>query len=302
MKTIMTITALLVCVLVMDFGVGKVFDSLMYRMSNEGDKVARSNYAINTVNSEIIIVGSSRAECHYNSRMMQDANLGGAVYNCGVDGSLFFYHITVINSILNRYTPKVIIWDMQLWDLEKDKQPENLGLLYPYYWKNEYIRKLLNEQEPDLKFKIWLNVYRYNATGSRILRSLRSSQSNQLGFLSLSSNASLNKVDTKTSGLKQLPLEERKIQLFEETIQRFVSSGVRIVIAHSPYCDEYKGKTSTTACIEETCSKYGVEFINDSQLPEFVGRTEYVYDAVHLNGEGANLFTSILIKQLNHDN
>lgn len=302
MKIITTLAAILVCVVVIDFGVGTIFDSLLKELPSEGERVAKSNYVLTRVNADIVVVGSSRAECHYNSKMLQESGLGGAVFNCGVDGALFFYQVAVVNSILDRYTPKMILWDLKLGELAINKQPESLGLLYPYYWKNNYIRQFLNEQEPDLKYKIWLNAYRYNATGSRILRSLRLPQSEKLGFLAHSSGASFKEVKFFTLDVKQEPLDDRKVELFEETVSRCVSEGVRVVIMHSPYFYEYKGESTTTACIKEICAKYGVEFINDSQLPEFIGKSEFIYDALHLNEAGANQFTLILVNQLKHDN
>lgn len=215
---------------------------------------------------------------------------------------MFFYEVAVVNNILDRYTPKMILWDLQLDELAINKQPESLGLLYPYYWKNEHIRQFLNEQEPVLKYKIWLNAYRYNATGSRILRSLRLPQSDKLGFLAHSSGASFKEVKFFSLDVKQEPLDEKKVQLFEETVSRCISAGVRVVLLHSPYFYEYNGESTTTACIKEICDKYGVEFINDSQLPEFIGKSELIYDALHLNEAGANEFTSMLIKQLKDDN
>ena len=298
LKIGVTLVSLILCVLLIDFGVGKVFDSLLAKLPSEGERVAKSNFILTKVNSDIVIVGSSRAECNYNSRLMQDADLGGAVFNCGVDGALFFYEVAVINSILDRYTPKIIIWDLQLNELAESKQVENLGLLYPYYWRNEYICQFLNNQEPDLKYKIWLNAYRYNATASRIIRSLRIPQSDQLGFLAHSSEATYKSERFFSSELKQESLDERKVLMFEETIQRCTSLGVRTVILHSPYYRGMIGETTTTKLAKDVCSKYGAELINDSQLPEFVGAQEYIYDAIHLNEKGATLFTSILIKQL----
>ena len=64
---------------------------------------------------------------------------------------------------------------------------------------------------------------------------------------------------------------------------RCKSAGVRLVLIHSHYFNKMKGESSTTRKIKEICEEYEVEFINDSQMPEFVGNHEYIYDALHLN-------------------
>ena len=79
-KIITMLAAILVCVVIIDFGVGKAFDSLLKRLPSEGERVAKSNYVLTKVQSDIVVVGSSRAECNYNSRMMQNAELGGGSF------------------------------------------------------------------------------------------------------------------------------------------------------------------------------------------------------------------------------
>lgn len=299
MKIVTTLAAIFVCVIFFDFCVGKIFDRLLEKLPCEGERVAKSNYVLTRVNSDIVIVGSSRAECHYDSKLIQDSGLGGAVFNCGVDGSLFYYQVAVINCILDRYAPKLIIWDLQLEDLAKNILKENLGLLYPYYWGNSYIKGYLNELDTELKYKIWLNAYRYNATGSRILRSLRLSESNNLGFDGHEASDVSRSIEPMIVKLDKKPLDEKKIALLKQIIIRIQKNGSRLIIVHSPYFYQFNGSSSTTDILYSICRDYNILFINDSQLPEFIGNIDYVFDASHLNIKGANAFTELLSHQIN---
>lgn len=292
------LVALFASVLLIDFCVGLIFDSLLAKLPCEGERVAKSNFVLTKVNSDIVIIGSSRAECHYDSKMIQDSMQSKTVFNCGVDGQLFFYEVAVFNSILDRYTPDLIIWDIQNDELKKSDQPENLGLLYPYYHNNEGVRQYLDEREPKLKYMIWLNAYRYNATGSRILRSLNLHDSNLMGFIGRQSSDNTRKIEHKTIRQTETPLDKDKINLFKRAIDRVKAKGIRLVVVQSPYYYKFDGESSTNKMVRNICSEKGVQFIDDSQLPIFVGNYDLIYDAGHLRIEGARLFTEILLEQL----
>lgn len=292
------LVALFASVLLIDFCVGLNFDSLLAKLPCEGERVAKSNFVLTKVNSNIVIIGSSRAECHYDSKMIQDSMQSKTVFNCGVDGQLFFYEVAVFNSILDRYTPDLIIWDIQNDELKKSDQPENLGLLYPYYHINEGVRQYLDEREPKLKYMIWLNAYRYNATGSRILRSLNLHDSNHFGFIGKQSSDETRIIKHRIVQQKVSALDDDKIELLKKSIIRAKAQGVQLVIVQSPYYYKFEGESSTNKAVRKICMGNGVRFIDDSQLPEFVGNNELIYDAGHLKNEGARRFTQILLEQL----
>ena len=299
-KICIFLVALLATVLLLDNGIGYVFDSLLERLPNEGERVAKSNYVITKVKSDIVIIGSSRAECHYDSKMIQEAMPTKTVFNCGVDGALFFYELAAFNAILDRYTPEMIIWDMQIDEL-KSNQSENLGLLYPYYKKNINMRDFLNEREPRLKYMIWLNAYRFNATGSRILRSLNLRDNNLMGFVGKESADATRKVEHKTVQQNETTLDSVKIELLKKALSRAKAQGSQLIIVQSPYYYKFEGESSTTKMIRKLCAEYGVRFIDDTQLPDFVGNNEMIYDAGHLKIEGARRFTQILLEQLSDE-
>ena len=301
-KVLLSILTIIVCVLLFDFGVGKAFDKMIEALPSEGERVAKSNYIINKVNSDVLIIGSSRAECQYDSRLIQDSIVGKRVFNCGVDGSLLLYQIVALNCILDRYTPQLIIWDFQIDELAVNSQHENLGLLYPYYWNNKYVKKFLDKHEPGLKYKIWLNSYRYNATGSRILRSLKLKESSQLGFLFHPATNAAKSIPFNNIIEDNKELDHEKVRLLNETIERAKKAGAEIILVQSPYFNRYQNISSTTTQLISISKKYGILFIDDSQRPEFIGNNSLIVDATHLNGHGAELFTSILLKQMNNGN
>ena len=163
-KIIIALAGFCVCFLILDFGIGKFFDWAIKQMPSEGERVAKSEFIINNVETDFLIIGSSRAEAHYDCKVLTDSMPGYSVFNCGVDGQRFYYINMAFNTIMDRYTPRVVIWDFQLRDLVEDNETENLSLIYPYYYYNPRAKELLDMSNPSLKFILLNNFYSDNCT------------------------------------------------------------------------------------------------------------------------------------------
>lgn len=296
-KIIIAIVGFVVCFLVFDFGVGKFFDWAMTKMPSEGERVAKSDYVINKVDADFIVIGSSRAEAHYDSKVIQDAFPEYSVFNCGVDGQLFNYINTAFNSIMDRYSPKVVVWDFQLKDLVDDT-PMNLSLLYPYYYQNENVKKALDDQDATLKYVLWNNCYRYNGTAGRILRAMRMSERNKMGFSAHPTDRTRNLIPENNSIHADMKINENRISKIEHSIKRAKEQGIDVVFCVSPYLSQISEKHPTLIELKSLSDKYSIRFIDLSQLDGFVGDEKFWYDGGHLNAEGAEKFTKILVNNL----
>lgn len=297
-KIIFAIVGFVVCFLVFDFGVGRFFDWAMTKMPSEGERVAKSDYVINKVEADFIVIGSSRAEAHYDSKVIQDAFPEYSVFNCGVDGQLFNYINTAFNSIMDRYSPKVVVWDFQLKDLVDDT-PENMSLLYPYYYQNENVRKVLDDQDATLKYIIWNSCYRYNGTAGRILRAMRMSERNKMGFLSHQSSDKSRKFKPEKVGWSdKIQLNQSRVEALESTLKRANEKGIKVVLCISPYLSKFTGVHPTIQELHRLSEKYSIQFVDMSQLEGFVGDTGYWYDGGHLDAEGAEVFTGELVRNM----
>lgn len=63
------------------------------------------------MNSDIVIMGSSRASHHYVSNLLSDS-LKCSVYNAGTDGEGIIMNYGVLLEITQRYNPKIIIYEL----------------------------------------------------------------------------------------------------------------------------------------------------------------------------------------------
>lgn len=289
-----------VCFLVLDFGVGKFFDWTIKQMPSEGERVAKSEYVINKVDADFLVIGSSRAEAHYDSKVIKEAFPDYSVFNCGVDGQLFYYANTAFNCIMDRYTPKVVVWDFQLKDLVED-EPENLSLIYPYYHQNKTVKAVLDEQDATLKYILWNNSYRYNGTASRILRAMRMSESNTMGYLAHPTADVSRKFKVHDVVLKNQLALGNKIKCLDSTLYRANEKGIKVVLCISPMYNKIVGESGTIKCLRELSEKYDMQFVDASQLEEFIHSDKYWYDAGHLNAEGATGFTRKMLELIEYN-
>lgn len=296
-KIAIALAGFCVCFLILDFGVGKFFDWAIKQMPSEGERVAKSEYVINKVDADILIIGSSRAEAHYDCRVMQEAFPEYSVFNCGVDGQLFYYAKTAFNCIMDRYSPKVVIWDFKLKELVED-EPENLSLIYPYYYQNENVKAVLDEQDVTLKYILWNSCYRYNGTASRILRATRMSESNKMGYLAHPTADASRKFKEEDVVLKVQAVNEGKIEHLDSTLKRASNNGIKVVLCVSPMYNKIEGESGTIKCLRELSEKYDILFVDASQWEEFLHSDKYWYDAGHLNAEGAKEFTKKMLEIL----
>lgn len=294
-KIAIALVGFCVCFLVLDFGVGKFFDWAIKQMPSEGERVAKSEYVLNKVDADFLVIGSSRAEAHYDSNVIQEAYPEYSVFNCGVDGQLFYYINTAFNSIMDRYTPKVVVWDFQLKDLV-DNTPENLSLLYPYYFQNENVKSTLDKQDPSLKFTLWNNCYRYNGTASRIMRAIRMKEKNMKGFLPHVTDKTRDLVPEHNN--LSTEIVNNKLLELERTIIRAKEKGIDVILCVSPYLERFKKQYKTIEVLESLAEYYNVKFIDMSQSDRFVENKGMWYDGGHLNTEGAKVFTEQIISTI----
>ncbi len=291
-------SALMVVVLVaiVDITVGCVMDWMLPRTGNKGD-LCLTNLGVNVIETPIVIVGSSRASHHYDPRIFADS-LGKATYNVGTDGCFFTHNCCVINSILERYSPELIIWEFSPSYLF-EHSADDITSMYLYYNKRAYITKTLNEELPRGEIvKLNSNIYRYNSKFIRVLT--RYLQNNDIpdeysGY-EPSAPKSLKEPLSLVEDESILPsvIDSNKLFRFKETLANAKSQGVKIVLVNSPkYKYTIAHNINMNESVANICQELGVKFIDCSQL--YISHPEYFNDATHLNSIGADLYTKHII-------
>lgn len=290
LKLCRSVLIVVVLVAIVDIAVGYVMDWILPRTGNKGD-LCLTNLGVNVIETPIVIVGSSRASHHYDPRIFADS-LGRATYNVGTDGCFFTHNCCVINSILERYSPELIIWEFEPAYLF-EHSADDITSMYLYYNKRDYITKTLNEVLPRSEvIKLYSNIYRYNSKFIRVLtRYLQNNDTpDEYSGYEPSAPKSLKEplslVEEYSSSTSVI--DSSKLYRFKETVENAKTKGCKIALVNSP---KYAIDTNVymTDTVTDLCHEQGVSFIDCSQL--YINHPEYFNDSSHLNAIGADIYT-----------
>ncbi len=286
-------------VVAIDITIGKVMDRMLPKISNQGD-TGKTYYSLNDVNTPVIIVGSSRAAHHYVTNMIEDS-LRMSTYNVARDGCFFSYNCCVVNSIMDRYTPKLIIWENGT-DYLYDGVPDPLESMYPYYGNNKWVKKIIKDELPWKEYvRLNSRMYQYNSIIHRVVMRYcgRNSfiESSEKGYQPLAAKKLIAplKLEKELSIAKDL--SRSKIAIFESTLNRAKKMGVLVIVVNSPV---YKLTETNLSGIkmQQICEEYGMLYLDNSQLSYFHEHSNLFNDVAHMNDEGARIYTKMFLEQI----
>lgn len=247
---------------------------------------------------DVLVLGSSRALHHFDSPFLCDT-LGLDVYNAGYQGNGVVLAYGLLEMILERYHPKLVLFDVEpsfdIYVYEPDNHHKRyISRLKPYY-RNDAIGNLIK----DVSYEEWIKVHsgllRYNTKFvSLLLDVIKRKSSPPSGFEPL--------YGVYTKEPKKNPKEEREIDLFklkyvEKLIELTNTHRVPLAVVGSP---KYGAEsTSDLQPVIQICNKYNVPFLNYYSDVVFNQHKEWFKDAMHLNAVGARVFSAKIAGEIN---
>ncbi|HEX2921527.1 MAG TPA: hypothetical protein VHO50_10225 [Bacteroidales bacterium] len=294
------LTVLMLILYLLDYSVGNTMRYFYF--SQKSGKQYRTTYILEEVKTDILIMGSSRANHHYHPDTFEN-ELGISFYNAGRDGNFIFYHYAILQSVLKRYTPKIVILDILRDEFSADQiSYDRLSSLLPYYHDHPEIRPVVELRSPYERIKMFSSIYPYNSSiftiiggnlgiGSEIGRENK-------GYVSI--NRTMSGSDQENINEPAREIDPRKVAVFESFTEECIASGVRLFIICSPY---YKSAANveTLEIAENIAKKHNIPFFDFSNEPAFKGRNDLFADYWHLNNDGAKVFSSIIAKEVGKD-
>lgn len=295
-RFILNVLMFLVAVVVADQLFGLAMSRALYE-TKKGDW-GRNNYIYDNVQSEAVVLGSSRAIHHYSPIIISDS-LGMSCYNCGEDGMGIFLMYARYKAIRQRYTPRLVIYEvLPEYDLllEKDNS-KYLKFLRPYTTVPE-IDSLVRCISPAERYKLMSNMYRYNSVFLDILSQRYSKAPGDASDYTYSPLDGEMDYEPPPVSQNQMCIDSLKLTCLEKIITGCLVDGTQLVFTASPI---YKPVSEAAfGPVKELCKKYRIPFINYYCDKDFCDNPEYFVDGGHLNRRGAELVTSNIAGDIKH--
>ena len=264
----------------------------------KGGAIGNRYYVCKKSNDDVLIFGSSRAKHHYVPRVIEDT-LGVTCYNAGEDGNGIILSYGYLKMITERYSPKLIIYDVSRFDFCEDDNVKYVNYLKPYYYEKG-IDSLFWSIEPKSRIMMCSNLDRFNTTCLRILGNyLHPITSHPNGYMPLSNTMpdemAEQMVTNEVEGKR--PVDNTKLEYFEKFILLAQKKNVNVVCCVSPM---YRGTKSDEFYnpVKALCEKYDVPFMFFAYSSDVSEDRNLFQDKTHLNDRGARIFSSIVCQEI----
>ena len=281
-------------VICVDFFMGFVFSNLFTKAKS--GIAFKENYIFNKTNQPLLIFGSSRAEHHYVPEIISKETLLKS-YNVGRAGVGMFFHYAVLLSTLERYTPKVIVLDLDHRDLyikSNNFGPNVVKEAAPFYGKKskEFDSLLVRNNYDYLLYQS--NLFKYNKKFFPIITGAIRSEKKYDGYAPVS--GVLNSIP-KDSISEVYTISNDLVNVTKEFILKAKKKNVKLIIVLSP--SYKKTPKEFDNYVYSLQKKYKVNVINHFKDTTFLNHPKYFRDIDHLNDEGAKVFSKIVAKEIN---
>ncbi len=291
-KFLVNILVFFAIIAVIDFVVGHLGNYLTSHVKS-GDTKRTYDLAIKDCH-DVLIFGSSRARHHYDAPFLSD-KLCLDVYNAGYDGNGVVLAYGLLEMILERYEPKLILYDVEpSFDIDFYEADNNhkryITRLKPYY-KHKAVGDIIADVSTEEWYKVHSGMMRYNMSLlTMYLDNFRPSLDSGNGFSPLYGEYDR---EIKTNGIKS-DLDQFKLKYIENIIILAKSRHIPIVFVASP---KY-GKVSSEEIkpVIDICKNNNVLFLNYYDDTVFMQHREWFKEPMHLNERGAKEFSSIIAK------
>lgn len=286
------------CLVLVDIIVGKVGDYAMEKIPNFSGQIAKDNYRLNRVTTDIIIVGSSRGSHHYVATMLKDSincYTGGqySLYNGAIDGKFINSNSCSAESIMDRYKPRLLIFEVSESELGGSRAVRDMEFAAVNYNNNQFVKKYLDDLGWKERIKIASNMFRYNQKVLRVVSSFIQ-KGGETGYEPLYKRMIvLPKKDTENIKTER-DIDEYSLRNFTRVLQTAREKGVLMVAVSSPRFSP----TDNNEFLSSLCAEYGVPYIELYNLELFNTHPEYFQDASHLNDDGAHVYTGVFFDAL----
>lgn len=268
--------------------------------SSAGDKFARENFIRNDMKADVVLLGSSKCAHQYVPQIISDS-LGMSVHNCGQRGNGIIYSYGRLQTIYERYTPKIVVVDLvEGYDISKNDNSRYLATLKMDYGTNADVDSLFYEVDPNSKFKMWCQSYRYNSMICDLLVNILLHGKSRFQNDGYSPLKGVMRKKPKASSVdelkKRIDVDPLKLKCLKNIAQR-KDDNCTVVFVISP-C--FIGvNPNFKKLVKEIADENDIVLLDYSTTEGISGHKELFKDTAHLNEAGSVKFSSMVAHDLN---
>lgn len=290
----------LILVIFADVLIGIVADRIMNKLPNYSGQLAKDNFRLHRLDTDIVIIGSSRGSHHYVTKQLNDSidryvGRHYSLYNAAIDGKFANSNSCAAEAIIARYSPKLVVYDISEGQIIGNKVAD-IEFSSPFYWSDTIVRRYLDNLGLREKLLMKSSLYRYNGKIFRIVFSFVEQVPFDDGYEPLySSKIDTLTTDKQTKNISEVkPLNTYSTNNFENVLKKYSTKNVPLIIVCSP-CFR---PNNNNLRLKALCDKYNIPFIDMCNEAYFNNHPNLFSDRTHLNDDGAHIFTALLFEQL----
>lgn len=294
---------LVVLFFLIDRGIGAL---IRYAYENYPTPDAKAfAHVIKNPSEDIFIFGSSRAVHGYIPAVLSDST-GLSCFNAGHEQTNILYADVMLNAMLKKYTPKIIVFDLNAKESALHSMEGSrlilASLMMPYLDTDtsfEHVaEKLFPKEMLVSKFSV---LQEYNSQLLPLIINMHKTADNRIaqnGYIPVYPN-NISGDLPKFTDISETYDSTAK-NYFEDFIQAAVSRHIKLYIVQSPYYVEKFTISPSLQQLLPVLEKYDVSYLDYSFDTAFF-KKEYFYDNVHLNDTGAKVFSKRIASDIKKD-
>ncbi|HEX2976628.1 MAG TPA: hypothetical protein VHO68_11890 [Bacteroidales bacterium] len=292
-KFFLRLLLILSVIILFDRIAGNILEKLYFRQKHGPGYL--TTYSIDSTEARILVFGSSRANHGYVPDIFV-RELDRSFYNTGRDGTYILHNYAVFRSIMKRYSPEMIIFDLRPDELQYNvKEYDALSLLLPYCKKHPEIRQIVDMKGPFEGTKRFSAAYTYNSLIFQIIMGNSGKEgryASSQGYIPLKRTMSESIPDTVD--YSDFIPDQNKFLALKEINNTCRLKNIDVYFIQSPVWRINK------RCVywDIFCGDNNITYLDFSNNSLFLKHPEYFADKYHLNDEGAKVFSKLLTQLL----
>lgn len=294
-KFLLKVALFFVLVAVLDIMCGWGFEIL--RTKARGGQTHKNEYISNLCKDDILILGSSKADHHYVPDVFEDS-LGLSCYNAGEMGCGIIPAYVRYKMVSERKKPRLVLYELTPgYDyLQDDGYFSYLGVIRQYT-NNRMVRDVYTDFSDELEgVRLMSSMYRNNSKLLINLKDILTQPDEYKGYEPLFGEMGEPKKGGLNTAEAQVQIDSLKWSYMVQLVEETKADGVPLVFVISP---TYGGVLSSAyEPFIQYCKENNVKVINNVTCERITGKRELFQDELHLNHNGAVLYSQIIVEQV----